>query len=85
MKSKQYFVECTTDVFQSNMYNPNTKKYGSFEKWLGGCNSVKTAKSYISKAKKELADINPRDFKVYDSFADICQETNHVPVVYQVD
>ena len=85
MKSKQYFVECTTDVFQPNMYNPKTKKYGSFEKWLGGCNSIKTAKSHISKARKELADINPRDFKVYDSLSDVCQETNHVPVVYQVD
>lgn len=68
---KRYFVEFTSDrvVCQSN-----THLYGF-------ANTVKTAKGYIRKIKKEYAADNLRSFKVYDTQGD-APENEHVPFVY---
>lgn len=80
---KRYFVTFVSDKYDRNAYNPETGVYGTYEHDKGyRSNSLKTAKGYISRIKKEYAEDNPREFRVYDVDADIDPKTNFVPVVY---
>ena len=58
---------------------------GKNDHFYGHASTIKTAKQYIRKCRKELAQDNPRNFRIYDSFAEVDPETNHVPCVYQED
>ena len=84
-KQKQYFVEYESDKYNPNMWNRETESYGSYIHFAGNASTIRSAKSIISQIRKERADENPRDFRVYDTFADVDPETNHVPYVYRVD
>ena len=71
-RSKRYFM----------MYESDQVTCGSIDHMWGRGNSVKTCKQYIREARQAKAEHNPRNFRVYDSFADIDPATNFVPVVY---
>lgn len=45
--------------------------------------TIKTAKTYIKRIRKEYADENPRNFRIYDSWGEVDLLTNYVPCVYQ--
>lgn len=47
-----------------------------------GQGSLKTCKQYIARVRRSRAEYNPRNFRIYDSFADVDPATDHVPVVY---
>lgn len=70
---KQYFVE----------YESDRMICGSYIHTAGMASTIKSAKSIIRNVRKNRAEYNPRNFKVFDSFADIDSETNHVPCVYE--
>lgn len=59
---------------------------GSNEHTLCNASTLKSAKAAIRSARKKeyIARHNPRNFRVYDTFAD-CPEDEHVPCVYQED
>lgn len=69
--TKRYFVEYESDriICRSNVHE------------YGRANSLKTAKGYISRIKKNYADENPRNFRIYDIYGE-CGENEHVPCVY---
>ncbi len=69
---KQYFVE----------YESDNRICGSYNHTAGNANTINSAKSIIRKIKKMLAEENPRNFRVYDCWADVDEETNSVPCVY---
>ncbi len=72
---KRYFME----------YESDRVVCGSNQHVYGNASSLKTAKGYISHAKKTQAEYNPRNFRIYDTWGDIDPETNHVPCVYTED
>ena len=57
---KRYFTE----------YESDRMICGSYHHVCGFANSLKTAKGYISKARKLYAGENPRNFKIYDTQQD---------------
>ena len=46
---------------------------------------MSTCKGYIRKVRKDEADKHPRNFRIYDSWAEVDPETGHVPWVYRED
>lgn len=48
---------------------------------FGFASSIKTAKGYISRCRREYAKDNPRNFRIYDTQAEV-PENEHVPCVY---
>lgn len=70
---KQYFVE----------YESDRKVCGSYTHDAGSASTIRSAKTIIRNVRKHQADENPRNFKVYDCWADIDPATNHVPCVYE--
>lgn len=68
---KRYFME----------YDSDRKICGSCSHVWGFASSVKTAKGYISRCRKECAEYNPRNFRVYDTWGNI-EDCGHVPCVY---
>lgn len=69
---KQFFIEYTSDK----------KRCGSYTHTAGNASTIKSAKSIIRSTRKNEAVYNPRNFKVFDCWADVDEETNHVPCVY---
>ena len=69
---KQYFVE----------YESDKRICGSYNHIAGNASTINSAKSIIRKIRKMLAEENPRNFRVYDCWADVDEETNFVPCVY---
>ena len=69
---KQYFIEYESDRMICGSYNHPG----------GNASTIKSAKSIIKKIRRLMAEHNPRNFRVYDSFGDICQSTGFVPCVY---
>lgn len=49
---------------------------------MGNGSSMKTMKGYIKWYRDNKAQYNPRDFRIYDTWAD-CPPDEHVPCVYQ--
>lgn len=72
---KQYSMQYESDQICCGSHN---------HEWAMA-SSIKTAKQYISRCKKEMAQYNPRNFRIYDHWADVDPETNYVPCVYQED
>lgn len=60
---------------------------GSNDHMLCNASSIKSAKAAIriERQKEYIAAYNPRNFRVYDCWADVDPETQHVPCVYQED
>jgi hypothetical protein len=71
---KRYFVEYESDRIIC----------GSNKHTWGYSQTIRTAMTYIARCRKEEAQYNPRNFKIYDTWGDIDPETNHVPCVYAV-
>jgi hypothetical protein len=69
---KRYFME----------YESDQAICGDNQHVYGYTSSLKSAKGYISRARKTEAEYNPRNFRIYDSWADVDPETNHVPCIY---
>jgi hypothetical protein len=72
---KRYFVKYESDQMICR----------SFDHIYGNASSIKTAKQYISRCRKTDAEYNPRNFRIYDSWADVDPATDFVPCVYQED
>ena len=84
--AKQYFIEYESDKFDWLAYDREKGERGSYTHYYGShASTIKTAKSYIRKIRRELAEENPRNFRIYDSWADVDPVTNYVPCVYQED
>lgn len=62
-------------------YESDKKVCGECTQTWGYASSLKTAKSYIAKCRKIHAEDNPRNFKIYDNWADV-SEGEHVPCIY---
>ena len=56
---------------------------GSNEHTYGFASSLKTARAYISRCRREMSEYNPRNFRIYDAYGEVDQEIGHVPCVYQ--
>ena len=52
---------------------------------FGYASSLRAAKGYIGRAKRMYAEDNPRNFRVYDHWADVDPATDYVPCVYAVE
>lgn len=72
---KQFFI----------MYESDQIVCGSSDHIYGNASTIRSAKSMIRNARKSLAYRNPRNFRVYDCWADVQEGTNFVPCVYQED
>lgn len=73
---KRYCVE-----FESDKRNPFSN-LGEHNHTYGYASSIKTAKRYIAKCRAEESPYNPRNFRIYDVFADVDPVTDYVPCVY---
>ena len=51
----------------------------------GMASTIKTAKSYISRVRREKAQYNPRNFRIFDHFQEVDPSTDYVPCVYRED
>lgn len=80
--SKRYFVEYKSAKFDKLHYDPDTGEYGSYWHFYGNASTLRTAKNYISKIRRERADENISEFRIYDSWGD-CAPDEHVPCVYR--
>lgn len=69
---KQYFVEYESDKMICGSYNHTA----------GNASTINSAKSIIRKIRKMIAEENPRNFRVYDCWADVDEKTNFVSCVY---
>lgn len=74
--AKQYFITCTETRIKTN--GETYEKTGAW----GYCSTIKTAKAMIKRHRKDYAQYNPHNYKVFDSWADVDETTNHVPCVY---
>lgn len=72
---KRYSMQYTSDEI---VCRSNNHEYGM-------ASTIKTCKQYISRCKKNKAQFNPRNFRIYDHYADVDPVTNYVPCVYQED
>lgn len=72
---KQYFM----------MYESDEVVCRSNDHIWGKASSVKTAKQYISRCREKEAQYNPRNFRIYDSYADVDPDTGFVPCIYRED
>ena len=72
---KQYFIQYESDkmICGSNVHTD------------GNASTINGSKSVIRNIRKRLAGENPRNFKVYDCWADVDKNTNFVPCVYSED
>ena len=64
------------------MYESDQIICGSNKHTWGRSGTLRTAKSYINRCRKEYAEFNPRNFKIYDVWGEIDPETHYVPCVY---
>ena len=63
-------------------YESDKKVCGDYNHIYGFASTLKTAKSYIGRCKRNCTDENPRNFRVYDTAGE-CGENEHVPCVYR--
>lgn len=64
-------------------YESDKTVCGSNWHTYGDASTLKTAKSYISRVKKRYPEENPRNFRIYDSWGDVSEDTGFVPCVYK--
>lgn len=58
---------------------------GEHNSIVGRASTIKSAKSIICKIRKGAFYVNPHNFKIFDSFGDVDEQTNFVPCVYFVE
>lgn len=68
---KRYFVE----------YESDEKVCGSNSHTYASASTIKTAKGYFKRIREKVP--NARNIRIYDSWADVDESTNFVPVVYR--
>lgn len=80
---KRYFLEYTSDEREvcSGTYNHLTGVYDKFLHSGFRGNSMKIMKAYIRQIRRNKAEYNPRDFRVYDYQAPD-EPDGHVGQVY---
>ena len=69
----------------SMQYESDRVTCGSHNHMWASASSIKTAKQYISKCRQEKALDNPRNFRIFDHYADVDPETGFVPCIYRED
>lgn len=69
----------------SMQYESDVITIGKHDHLYGMANTIKTAKTYISRCRREKAAYNPRNFRIYDHESEVDPETNYVTCVYQED
>ena len=74
---KQYFIE----AYETRTL-PNGITYGRNVD-VGNASTLKNAKSMITQYRRNYAQYNPMDFRVYDCYAEVDEKTGFVPCVYQ--
>lgn len=57
----------------------------SYNHIYGFASSIKTCKQYITRCKKNEAEYNPRNFRIFDHYQDVDDATGYVPCVYKED
>lgn len=67
----------------SMRYESDEVFLGSHDQEYGMASSVKTCKRYISNCRKNKAEHHPRNFRIYDHYADVDPKTNYVPCIYR--
>jgi len=80
---KQYFVEYESDKYNRHYYCRETGEYGCYLHDGGNASTLRSAKQVIRNIRKMREDEHPRNFKVYDCWADVDETTNHVPCMYE--
>lgn len=71
--------------YESDKRNPSSN-VGEYEHFYGAdASTIKTAKQYIRRVRKTEAQHNPRNFRIYDTYADIDPITDYAVCVYQED
>lgn len=70
---KRYFV----------VYESDRCVCRSYDHTYGNASTIKTAKNYIRKIRTNMANDNPRNFRIFDSWADVEGSTGFVPCVYK--
>lgn len=79
---KQYSMHYTSD--EINIFA--TREDFRYDHFYGYASTIKGAKQYIKRVKESyLQKFNPRNFRIYDHYADVDPETNYVPCVYRED
>lgn len=71
-------------IYESDKINPFSN-IGAHNHIYGDASTIKTAKQYINRCKKNEAKYNPRNFRIYDTYADVDPVTNYVPCIYRED
>lgn len=69
----------------SMRYESDEVTCGSNDHEWAMASTVKTAKQYIGRCRTSMARHNPRNFRIYDHWAEVDPTTNFVPCVYQED
>lgn len=69
----------------SMQYESDVVVCGNNNHYFGNASTLNVAKGYISKCRKYCSDEHPRNFRIYDHFADVDEETGYVSCVYQED
>ena len=85
MRRKQFFVLYESDRFDRKMWNRETGEYGCNLHEAGNASTLRSAKAIIGNIRRNHADENPRNFSVYDCWAEVDPATNFVPCVYAED
>ncbi len=67
------------------MYDSDWIVCGSSEHMYGFASTINTAKNYISRCRREKAEHNPHNFRIYDTYGDVDPKTGYVPCVYQIE
>lgn len=80
--TKQFCVEYESDRYNRGRWNKQTQDYGCNTWEAGNTSTLRGAKAIIRNIRKNLAEDHPRNFRVYDSWADVDSETDFVPCVY---
>ena len=85
MSKKQFFIGYTTDDSQRLFENGRIPR--NFESNGVGYSSIKSARNGIAKVRREEADKHPREFGVYDGWAEpiinpVMDGLEFVPCVY---
>lgn len=69
----------------SMQYESDQVCFGTNNHEWAMASTIKTAKQYISRCRKAEAEKHPRNFRIYDHWADVDPVTGYVPVVYHED
>lgn len=82
---KRYSMSYTSDRQMGWEEDDNGNFVPSFDHHYGYASSVNVCRQYISRCRKLEAEHNPRNFRIYDHWADIDGSTGFVPCVYRED